>query len=269
MTTLVYGKRCLTFKDSSVEHYFEGIKLFNETNDPGAYPPIELLPWLAHTPRWLAPWTEHIERTARVRNTLYYGLLAELEEKRKQGRAESCYMNFVLDNQTKLGMSYDEIVFLGAVLMDAGGETASSYLQSFVLALLNFPDAQKKAQDEIDKVIGDRFPTLQDYNDLVYLRALVDEVHRHRPILPIGLPRIATENLAYKEYVLPKGSMLVMNTWGIFHNPELYDDPDLFRPERYLESKHGTKPGADTTFFRDNFAFGAGRVGIRLSTDLR
>lgn len=269
MTTLVYGKRCLTFKNSPVEQYFEGIKLFNETNDPGAYPPIELLPWLAYTPRWLAPWTEHIERTTRVRNSLYYGLLAELEERRKQGRAELCYMSFVLDNQTTLGMSYDEIVFLGAVLMDAGAETASSYLQSFVLALLNFPDAQKKAQDEIDKVIGDRLPTLQDYNDLAYLRALVDEVHRFRPILPIGLPRIATENLAYKEYVLPKGSMLVMNTWGIFHNPELYDDPELFRPERYLESKHGTKPGADTKFFRDNFAFGAGRVSFRLSTDLR
>lgn len=269
MTTLVYGKKCLTFKDSSAEDYFEGIKLFNETNDPGAYPPIELLPWVAHIPRWLAPWTEHIERTTRVRNMLYYGLVDELERKKKQGKAEPCYLDFILDNQAKLDMSYDEVVFLGAVLMDAGGETASSYLQSFVLAMLSFPDAQNKAQDEIDRIIGnDRFPALKDYDNLPYLRALIDEVHRYRPILPIGLPRIATQDLGYKDYVLPKGSMLVLNAWGLFHNPELYDAPDVFRPERYLESKHGTKPGVDTELFRDNFAFGAGRVSVVCPTGL-
>jgi hypothetical protein len=55
MTSLVYGKRCLTYENSEAEKYFLGIKLFNETNDPGAYPPIELLPWLKFVPRWLAP----------------------------------------------------------------------------------------------------------------------------------------------------------------------------------------------------------------------
>ncbi|KAJ9191323.1 hypothetical protein DTO164E3_6131 [Paecilomyces variotii] len=260
MTSIVYGKKCLTFKNSSAEEYFEGIKLFNETNDPGAYPPIELLPWLRHVPRWLAPWTEHIERTTRVRNTLYYGLLAEFEEKKKAGKAEPCYINYVLENREKLGMSYDEVVFLGGVLMDAGGETASSYIQSFVLAMLNFPDAQRKAQEEIDAIIGDsRFPSFEDYKNLPYLRALVDEVHRYRPILPIGLPRIATQDLPYKDYLLPKGSMLVLNAWGLFHDPELFDAPDVFRPERFLESKYGTKPGVNIEAFRNNFAFGAGR----------
>ena len=55
MTSLVYGKRCPTYENSEIEKYFLGIKLFNETNDPGAYPPIELLPWLQYIPRWLAP----------------------------------------------------------------------------------------------------------------------------------------------------------------------------------------------------------------------
>ena len=40
----------------------------------------------------------------------------------------------------------------------------------------------------------------------------------------------------------------------------LYDDPDVFRPERFLESQYGTKMGADVTDLRDNLAFGAGRV---------
>ena len=200
---------------------------------------------------------------------LYYGLFAELEEKRKLGKAESCYLDFVLDNQAKLHMSHDEVVFLGTALMDAGGQTSSTYLHSFVLAMLSFPDVQKKAQDEIDKIIGnDRLPALEDFDNLPYLRAVTDEVHRYRPALPLSVPRIATQDLAYKGYVLPKGSILVLNAWGIFHNPELYDCPDVFRPERYLESKHGTKPGVDTDMFRDNFMFGAGRVSAVCDTGL-
>ncbi|KAL8663343.1 MAG: hypothetical protein Q9202_003979 [Teloschistes flavicans] len=263
MTTLVYGKKCLTYKDSTIEEYFEGIRLFNEANNPRAHPPIEIFPWVAHIPGWLAPWTKHLERTARVRDSLYYGLFAELEEKKKLGKAKPCYLGFVLDNQAKFQLPYDEVAYLGTVLMDGGAETVSTYLHSFVLAILSFPDAQKKAQDEIDKIIGNnRLPALEDFNNLPYLRALIDEVIRYRPILPITLPRIATMDLAYQSYVLPKGSMLVLNAWGIFHNPELYEDPDAFRPERYLESEHGTKPGVDTKFFRDNFLFGAGRVSV-------
>ena len=80
--------------------------------------------------------------------------------------------------------------------MDAGGETSASYLQSFILAILTYPSCQLLAQLEIDRVVGsDRMPVLEDYEHLPYLKALVNEVHRFRPILPIGLPRINTEDI--------------------------------------------------------------------------
>ena len=69
------------------------------------------------------------------------------------------------------------IRFLGAVLMDAGGETTASTLQSFILSLIAHPECQRRAQEEIDSVIGqDRLPTIGDYQNLPYLRALVNEV---------------------------------------------------------------------------------------------
>ena len=80
--------------------------------------------------------------------------------------------------------------------MDAGGETSASYLQSFLLAILTYPECQRTAQEEIDRVVGpDRMPTLEDYEELPYLKALLNEVHRFRPILPIGIPRINTEDI--------------------------------------------------------------------------
>lgn len=45
----------------------------------------------------------------------------------------------------------------------------------------------------------------------------------------------------------------------MFHDPELFDDPESFKPERYILSEFGTKPGADTEGLRDNLPFGAGR----------
>ena len=65
---------------------------------------------------------------------------------------------------------------LGAVMMDAGAETSASYLHTFVISLLQSPASQRKAQEEIDSVIGgDRLPVLADFERLPYTKALVME----------------------------------------------------------------------------------------------
>ncbi|KAF8817276.1 cytochrome P450 [Phlegmacium glaucopus] len=82
--------------------------------------------------------------------------------------------------------------YLGATLMNAGAETSVSFLQAFVLALLSYPKYHKHIQNEIDTVIGSgRMPDSPDYETLSYLQAFVNE---------------------YEGYVIPKGSMLFMNT---------------------------------------------------------
>jgi cytochrome P450 len=61
--------------------------------------------------------------------------------------------------------------------MDAGAETSASYLQNFVISLLQSPESQRKAQKEIDSVVGgDRLPVLADFERLPYIKALVREV---------------------------------------------------------------------------------------------
>ncbi|KAL4260006.1 cytochrome P450 family protein [Pleurotus pulmonarius] len=94
---------------------------------------------------------------------------------------------------------------------------------------------------------------------LPHLNALIKELHRFRPIVPTGVPDVASRDTQCNGFVIPQGSIIFMNTWGVFHDPELFDDPESFKPERYLLSEFGTKPGADTEGLRDSLPFGAGR----------
>jgi len=63
----------------------------------------------------------------------------------------------------------------------------------------------------------------------------------------------------YQSVVLRNICLFVLG--GINHDPELFEDPETFNPDRYLRSEYGTKPGVDVTDFRHTIMFGAGRVG--------
>ena len=75
-----------------------------------------------------------------------------------------------------------------------------------------YQEVQKKAQAELDAVTGGtRLPTAADKENLPYLRALVSEVLRWRPIAPLGMPHNSLEDDTYGEYFFPKGTMFVPN----------------------------------------------------------
>lgn len=80
--------------------------------------------------------------------------------------------------------------------------------------LLLHPDVQRRAQAEIDSVIGNnRLPDLGDKPNLPYLHAVVKEILRWEPVLPIAVPHMSTEDDAYQGFFIPKGSIVTGNVW--------------------------------------------------------
>jgi cytochrome P450 len=76
------------------------------------------------------------------------------------------------------------------------------------------PEVQKRAQEEIDRVVGtDRLPTVADRENLPYVDAVVKEVLRWHPVAPMGLPHTSTEDDICNGYLIPKGAMLFANVW--------------------------------------------------------
>jgi cytochrome P450 len=81
----------------------------------------------------------------------------------------------------------DLVRYLGGVLIDGAADTTASYLQSLILALLAYPDAQRKAQEEIDRVVGQhRMPTPEDLDEMPYIRAIILEVGSSAPFHDIS-----------------------------------------------------------------------------------
>ncbi|KAI0259891.1 cytochrome P450 [Gloeopeniophorella convolvens] len=133
----------------------------------------------------------------------------------------------------------------------AGADTTVSALLTFMVAMLRYPEVQRKAQEEIDKIVGtSRLPDFSDQDSLPYVGAVLKETMRWHPVSPLGVPHRAVQNDTYDGYFIPAGSVIMGNAWAIFHDPTTFPEPDQFVPERWLE------PGAPT--FPD-IAFGFGR----------
>ena len=114
------------------------------------------------------------------------------------------------------------------------------------------PDIQKKAQEEIDMVVGtDRLPSFEDRASLPYVDAIVKEVFRWHPILPMLFPHVSSSDDIYNGMFIPKGTLLIPNVWLFLHDEANYKEPALFNPERYL----GPEPEMDPR----TMCFGFGR----------
>jgi cytochrome P450 len=136
-----------------------------------------------------------------------------------------------------------------------------------MLAMVHYPEVQKKAQAEIDEVVGrDRMPTFEDRQNLPYLRAMVREVLRWRPPGPLGVPHKSSADDWYEGYFIPKGSVVITNVWAMNRDPAVFPDFDEFRPERFLDESAIPKD----THGQGHVTFGAGRricVGMNVANN--
>lgn len=120
----------------------------------------------------------------------------------------------------------------------AGSETTSSTMEWAMAELLRKPDSMKKAKEEINRVIGpQRKVEESDIDNLPYLQAVIKETLRLHPVLPLLLPRNAMQDTDYMGYFIPKETQIFVNVWAIGRDPETWEDPLAFKPERFLGSK--------------------------------
>lgn len=131
-----------------------------------------------------------------------------------------------------------------------GADSTVSSLMVFFLAMMLFPDVQKRAQAELDQVLGDRLAVCADRDALPYIWATVLEIYRWHPIGPMGMPHTTSVEHVVRGYRVPKGAMVMTNVWWFMHDPDMYRDPMAFRPERFITTPtHKAEPDPRSWIF--------------------
>ncbi|KAF7333381.1 Cytochrome p450 [Mycena venus] len=148
------------------------------------------------------------------------------------GEGNGSYMEEVVAREQELGMDDEMTSYFGSSLLETGSETTSTYLQSLILALVAYPEVQEKAHEEIDHVVGkDRMPTLDDLENMPYIRAMILETHRFRPVIPLGIPHSTLVAEEYQGHIIPKGATIFVNNinainllWAFDFKPDIDAD---------------------------------------------
>ncbi|KAJ7043052.1 cytochrome P450 [Mycena alexandri] len=238
--SVAYGLEIQRSNDPYVELADKAVEGLVTAVVPGRFL-VDSMPFLKYVPAWFPG--AGFQRKAQEWRRLSRGMLEKpYAEAKAKIAAGSPQHSFTLDGQRMVENSDDDKAYLAQVVQatagtmyTAGTGTTVSALGTFILAMLAHPEAQKKAQAEIDAVVGqDRLPDFDDEASLPYVAACMKESLRWKNVTPISIPHFVAVEDEYRGYRIPAGSVVIPNTWAILHDEAMYPDPYSFKPERWL-----------------------------------
>ncbi|EKM50710.1 uncharacterized protein PHACADRAFT_200649 [Phanerochaete carnosa HHB-10118-sp] len=214
------------------------------SSDPTVLWAVDVLPFLRHLPSWLPGMSFKRQAEAFAKGPLHDLLNKPFENavrKMESGKFSPSLISRVSERQPLDTLSDDdlEILKLSAMNLYLGGaDSTTSIVSSFFLAMILYPEVQKRGQQEVDAVThGTRLPTFADRPHLPYIDCIMKELMRWAVPTPFLFPHV--QDPACDAFVdgllIPRGSMLIVNTGGIFEDPDVYTDPTKFWPERFLD----------------------------------
>ncbi|KAF8578766.1 cytochrome P450 [Ramaria rubella] len=261
VVAIAYGRRIVnTRTDTAYQKLTLNTEFMVQVNVPGAqwhetFPALRFLPSSINRIKRLAL------RYRKSSRENFASLVNEVRTKMAAGIAPHSYAKQLLEQREKYAdLDDQEFNQQPGSLFAAGVDTTSATLQSLVLAMVLHPEVQKKAHVEMDRVVGqNRSPTWDDEKSLLYLQAIIKETMRWRPVAILGgTPHASTEDDVFthngKDYFIPKGSSILGNLWSIHMNPKIYNDPEVYSPERFMDGRSYAGTGG-----RGHSSFGWGR----------
>ncbi|EIE82190.1 hypothetical protein RO3G_06895 [Rhizopus delemar RA 99-880] len=168
----------------------------------------------------------------------------------------------------------DDITVFMSDLVGAGADTVATTIYWSFAILSQMPEVQAKLTKELDewksKHASGAIPRFnEDRESLPYSVCVQKEIMRFRPATNFGIPHMASEDVTVNGYFIPKGTILISSMAAMHKNPNFYEDPNEFKPERFMTNINRMGAAANTKIEeRDHFGFGWGRricPGIHLA----
>ena len=215
--TITYGHRVPNWDDPIIKEVYHVLEHFTAMSAPGAWL-VDAFPSLAKLPSWMVQnWWNKGRSWFEEDSQVYLKLYRDLVQRVKNKDAPNCFVkDFYLADPEKNGIDEVGAAYAAGSMVEAGSESTSTVINAWIMALLLFPETMKRAQEEIDRVVGpDRLPNFDDEANLPYIRAMAKEALRWWPITKVGANHATTEDDWYMGYFIPKGSVVMLNWWYV------------------------------------------------------
>ncbi|KAL4227588.1 hypothetical protein ACF0H5_013031 [Mactra antiquata] len=199
------------------------------------------LPWLAHFPGDPIKFRK-LKKNADAVFEYSFEIIAEHEKSFNENDIEDLTSAYIFewkrlkDEKEPTTMSYVQLAAVIADLFIAGSHTTSTTIRWAIGCMILYPQVQAKLYKEVTNAIGtDKLPSLIDKTKLVYLEAFYLEVLRFCNLTIAAGLHSATHDLTFRGFTIPKDAIILPDLDSVQNDPEIWGDPDVFRPERFID----------------------------------
>lgn len=251
-----YGYEIKQTNDPFIELAEKATEQFSQASAPGRWL-VDLIPGMKHIPMCFpgAGFRRTADGWSRTLTQMVELPFAFVKQQMIAGVAPVSFTSKLLEGKELSPQEELDLKWSAASLYSGAADTTVSALYAFFLAMALNPSVVKKAQLELDAVVGtDRLPSFADREHLPYINALVKEVFRWNSVVPTAVPHRATQNDIHDGHFIPAGSLVIPNIWKMTHDPRTYRNPMDFYPDRFMPTE-GRLPEPDPK----NVCFGFGR----------
>ncbi|KAI1459621.1 cytochrome P450 [Annulohypoxylon moriforme] len=193
---------------------------------------------------------DHAQDIGRRRLEYNNVLLEKLRGEVQRGEDKPCIQGAVLRDPESATLTKEELISVSLSMM-AGADSNQPTLTWACLLLAHRPDIQEKAFSAVLEagILGQ--PSNEYASSKVeYIDALTKEISRYFVVLKLALPKATYTDVAWENATIPANTVVFLNSWACNRDPELFSEPDVFAPERWLPS--ASNPHAH------QYAFGIG-----------
>ncbi|WKY11913.1 hypothetical protein Q1695_003468 [Nippostrongylus brasiliensis] len=186
----------------------------------------------------LHDFTGSVIRARKAKADAAGGVEKLLAKESAEGRRRMAFLDLMLDMNAKGELPMDGVQEEVDTFTFEGHDTTSASINWFLHLMGANPHIQEKVHREIDEVLGeaDRCVTYEDLGSFKYLEACIKETLRLYPSVPL-IARQVVEDVKLKDHILPAGTGVVVVPSMVHRDPNYWDDPEVFRPERFIDGE--------------------------------
>lgn len=211
---------------------------------------------LNHFPfiRHIAPEKSGYKRLVETVQPIWELLDECIEDIKTKPESESIVKEFLkeIDEGTPT-FTKEQLLALCLDFFQAGSETTSNTLGFGLIYLMHSPRVLCKLRQEIDEVLGDKVPTLDDRSKLKYMEAVINEVQRVANVAPLAIAHRSVKPTEFRGFTIPKDAMMLVSTYSLNMDEKYWKDPFNFRPERFINDN------GEIIYHEPFMPFGAGK----------